>query len=155
MATQDTIEQIKGVRYSLPEFLGKGSPIDDKLGSYPRPGDNVDPKEKRLYYCLLYLAPGDYHGIHSPTNWTIESARHFPGKFQRFFFHMNCKYGYTIVMLININVGHLFSVSSIAVRLIKNLFVLNEVSCAICSGTTITHIFICLHVGIIEDMLDR
>jgi phosphatidylserine decarboxylase len=80
MATKDTIEQIKGVRYSLPEFLGKASPIDDKLGSYPKPGDNVDPKEKRLYYCLLYLAPGDYHGIHSPTNWTIESARHFPGK---------------------------------------------------------------------------
>lgn len=37
----------------------------------------------------------------------------------------------SLLLLINTILGHLFSVSSIAVRLIKNLFVLNEVSCAI------------------------
>ena len=28
----------------------------------------------------MYLAPGDYHCFHSPTNWSIEDRRHFPGK---------------------------------------------------------------------------
>ena len=28
----------------------------------------------------MYLAPGDYHCFHSPTNWSIEQRRHFSGK---------------------------------------------------------------------------
>lgn len=32
-----------------------------------------------LYYCIIYLAPGDYHRFHSPVNWTVYSRRHFPG----------------------------------------------------------------------------
>ena len=34
----------------------------------------------KLYYCIMYLAPGDYHWFHSPTDWTIEHRRHIPGK---------------------------------------------------------------------------
>lgn len=33
-----------------------------------------------LYHCVIYLAPGDYHCFHSPTDWTVSHRRHFPGK---------------------------------------------------------------------------
>lgn len=38
-----------------------------------------DISNSSLYYCILYLAPGDYHWFHSPTDWTIEHRRHVPG----------------------------------------------------------------------------
>ena len=33
----------------------------------------------QLRYCVIYLAPGDYHRIHSPAAMKIKSRRHFPG----------------------------------------------------------------------------
>lgn len=39
----------------------------------------LDLTNSKLYYCLMYLAPGDYHWFHSPTDWTIEHRRHIPG----------------------------------------------------------------------------
>lgn len=53
-----------------------------------------------LHFIVIYLAPGDYHRFHSPTNWVVESRRHFAGE--------------------------LFSVSPYIAKRIRNLFVLNE-----------------------------
>jgi len=57
-------------------------------------------KDTKLYHCVLYLAPGDYHRIHSPIEWEIEKSRHFPGT--------------------------LFPISPLFGRIIPNLFALNE-----------------------------
>lgn len=54
----------------------------------------------RLYFAVIYLAPGDYHRFHSPANWVVERRRYFSGE--------------------------LFSVSPYFAKRISNLFVLNE-----------------------------
>lgn len=59
----------------------------------PRPGN-------KLCFCVVYLAPGDYHRFHSPASWVVEKRRHFSGE--------------------------LFSVSSWMVDKLADLFVLNE-----------------------------
>lgn len=82
------IEQVKGAHYALEDFLG---------------GDLLDARQhpqSRLYQCVIYLAPGDYHGVHSPVPWNITMRRHFP--------------------------GYLFPVAPFVVNFIKGLFVLNE-----------------------------
>jgi phosphatidylserine decarboxylase len=38
----------------------------------------------QLYFMVIYLAPGDYHRFHSPTNWVAESRRHFAGTLSLF-----------------------------------------------------------------------
>lgn len=58
------------------------------------------PNRSALYYAVIYLAPGDYHRFHSPTNWVVESRRHFAGE--------------------------LFSVSPYLQRTLPGLFTLNE-----------------------------
>lgn len=35
--------------------------------------------ENDLFHVVIYLAPGDYHCFHSPTDWRVELRRHFPG----------------------------------------------------------------------------
>lgn len=57
-------------------------------------------KGRNLYHCVIYLAPGDYHRFHSPTDWTISQRRHFAGE--------------------------LLSVSPASFSLVNNLLVLNE-----------------------------
>ena len=53
-----------------------------------------------LYYCVVYLAPGDYHRFHSPASWVVEKRRHFAGE--------------------------LYSVSPYLQRTLPGLFTLNE-----------------------------
>ena len=54
----------------------------------------------RLYYLVVYLAPGDYHRFHSPVSWVCNLRRHFAGE--------------------------LFSVSPYLQRTLPGLFTLNE-----------------------------
>ncbi|EEU04122.1 phosphatidylserine decarboxylase [Dictyostelium discoideum AX4] len=61
----NTLEQVKGLTYTLDQFLG--------------PDEIAKLKGKNLYHIGLYLSPGDYHGIHSPIDWKIENRYHFPG----------------------------------------------------------------------------
>ncbi|KAI4657374.1 uncharacterized protein J4E79_007447 [Alternaria viburni] len=62
------------------------------------PASNKTPTA--LYYCVVYLAPGDYHRFHSPVSWVVESRRHFAGE--------------------------LYSVSPYLQRTMPGLFTLNE-----------------------------
>ncbi|KAH7461215.1 hypothetical protein PRIC1_012704 [Phytophthora ramorum] len=87
-----TLEQIKGARYRLDEFLG-GLPSFFTKKTAASQG-------KKVFHCVLYLAPGDYHRIHAPVDWQVEERRHFP--------------------------GNLFPVNQTAARLIPSLFVENE-----------------------------
>ncbi|KAI9205021.1 phosphatidylserine decarboxylase-domain-containing protein [Polychytrium aggregatum] len=101
----DQVEQIKGVTYSLDALLGQRSSSaeqtkDEAVSLRPehdwtkiRPGND-------LFFCVIYLAPGDYHRFHSPADWIVDTRRHF--------------------------VGELYSVSPWMVEHLKNLFVLNE-----------------------------
>ncbi|KAJ7513434.1 hypothetical protein O6H91_24G007300 [Diphasiastrum complanatum] len=123
------VDQIKGFSYSLPALLGAEPPPprspDVKLtasmqhtnrsGAHKTqwmpwlkfwsradttPDSSLNHLDTQLFYCVLYLGPGDYHRVHSPANWCIDVRRHFP--------------------------GHLYPVNTRAVRTIKNLYVLNE-----------------------------
>lgn len=54
----------------------------------------------KLYYAVVYLAPGDYHRFHSPVSWVCSARRHFAGE--------------------------LYSVSPYVQRILPGLFTLNE-----------------------------
>lgn len=54
----------------------------------------------KLYYLVVYLAPGDYHRFHSPVSWVCAARRHFAGE--------------------------LYSVSPYVQRTLPGLFTLNE-----------------------------
>ncbi|KAM0358575.1 hypothetical protein ACHAP4_004550 [Fusarium culmorum] len=113
--------QVNGISYTLPDLLsgtGKRGPSvkDESIPASPgtvsevsaelalgeRPWyDVVSPdKTTALYYAVIYLAPGDYHRFHSPTNWVVDRRRHFAGE--------------------------LYSVSPYLQRTLPGLFTLNE-----------------------------
>ncbi|XP_015588761.1 phosphatidylserine decarboxylase proenzyme, mitochondrial [Cephus cinctus] len=85
--TSCRVEQVKGMTYNLQHFLGdtnglqvnksipmKQSDCDDYVRSLLKNPSN------QLYQLTVYLAPGDYHRFHSPTDWRIYFRRHFQGK---------------------------------------------------------------------------
>lgn len=105
------LEQVKGVNYSLRAFLGDQTWPKNVPASQSPSADLDDPElyEKSilynpeanaLYHCVIYLAPGDYHRFHSPTDWEMFYRRHFPGE--------------------------LFSVNPSVARWLQGLFNLNE-----------------------------
>ena len=101
------VEQVKGVTYSLQSFLGPLKSETVEILEFTKISEKIfqkslmrDPVNNNLYQCVVYLAPKDYHGFHSPVDWTIKRRRHFPGE--------------------------LLSVNPRIASWIKNLFVLNE-----------------------------
>uniref|UniRef100_A0A1I8NB19 Phosphatidylserine decarboxylase proenzyme, mitochondrial n=1 Tax=Musca domestica TaxID=7370 RepID=A0A1I8NB19_MUSDO len=83
-ASKSLIEQVKGVNYSIQDFLGPASWVDNKTVAEGEDYADVI-KHKRdgstsLYQCVIYLAPGDYHRFHSPTEWQAVLRRHFTGE---------------------------------------------------------------------------
>lgn len=84
------IEQVKGITYDVSSFVG-----EDLALKYIPSGE----KTKR-FYCVIYLAPGDYHGFHSPADWVVNFRRHFT--------------------------GHLLSVHERVTKRVANLFCINE-----------------------------
>ncbi|KAI8994710.1 phosphatidylserine decarboxylase-domain-containing protein [Pilobolus umbonatus] len=124
---EEDFANVNGIEYSLDDMLAEGnsSKTESTVGpdGLSRSDDSkADPQEEKalakladvdahikdhvvkpgnsLFFCVVYLAPGDYHRFHSPTNWVVETRRHFAGE--------------------------LFSVSPYFVKLLQNLFVLNE-----------------------------
>ncbi|KAF5734405.1 phosphatidylserine decarboxylase proenzyme 1 mitochondrial isoform X1 [Tripterygium wilfordii] len=122
------IEQVKGFSYSVYSLLGSSSLLpmvtegnmheensdqdstfrENKKKSWwrislalPKVRDSASAcPMKGLYYCVIYLRPGDYHRIHSPVDWNILVRRHFAGR--------------------------LFPVNERATRTIRNLYIENE-----------------------------
>lgn len=113
---------VNGITYSLPNLLSgpagsnKDRPSDQSTGASPKSVSEVradlalgekpwyellsSEHPTALYYVVIYLAPGDYHRFHSPTNWVVERRRHFAGE--------------------------LYSVSPYLQRTLPGLFTLNE-----------------------------
>ncbi|CUS11318.1 unnamed protein product [Tuber aestivum] len=98
---EEEFANVNGISYTLPTLLSGSStstsasaPSPKTDASTPPPPDSVasvtaslssswhspPPSKNNLYFVVVYLAPGDYHRFHSPTNWVIESRRHFPGE---------------------------------------------------------------------------
>lgn len=98
------LQSIKGMSYSISQFLGWSeienaelkaqrellarlqragitgeSTLEDLQEEFIRQPDHRPPEQSQLKYCVIYLAPGDYHRIHTPAALTVRSRRHFPG----------------------------------------------------------------------------
>ncbi|XP_063989499.1 phosphatidylserine decarboxylase proenzyme, mitochondrial [Diachasmimorpha longicaudata] len=85
--TSCRVEQVKGMTYDLRHFLGdtKSPKLGGKINFQKEENDNyvkslLKNPENKLYQLTVYLAPGDYHRFHSPTDWRIDLRRHFQGK---------------------------------------------------------------------------
>ncbi|OVA04160.1 Phosphatidylserine decarboxylase-related [Macleaya cordata] len=120
------IEQVKGFSYSASSLLGATSflPLvqEDMLGGDVEQSNSANDSKKSwwrisfaspqvrdltpvrpmkgLFYCVIYLKPGDYHRVHSPVDCDIFLRRHFSGR--------------------------LFPLNERATRTIRNLYVENE-----------------------------
>jgi len=82
------VEQVKGVSYSLPTFLGprtwsngnnNGEATNQTDGKELYCTELLKNKGTALFHCVIYLAPGDYHRFHSPVEWKVNFRRHFAG----------------------------------------------------------------------------
>lgn len=97
------VEQIKGSNYSLDGFLGDDFVYETLADGSPSVRPRVATaknSQNDLFYCVIYLGPGDYHRFHSPATWTVNVRRHYAGE--------------------------LLSVSPLMVRAARGLFNFNE-----------------------------
>lgn len=122
MAIEEEFARVNGISYTLPRLLSgsknkpkKETAMDASTSSRQASEEKVKAdlalgdgrpwyaprtSNNALFYCVIYLAPGDYHRFHSPISWVVESRRHFAGE--------------------------LYSVSPYLQRTLPGLFVLNE-----------------------------
>ncbi|XP_039029356.1 phosphatidylserine decarboxylase proenzyme 1, mitochondrial-like [Hibiscus syriacus] len=128
--TGTMIEQVKGFSYSVSSLLGSSPLLsmvaekdtEDESSNTEQESTRIEKSRKSwwwvslaspkvretisecplkgLYYCVIYLKPGDYHRIHSPVDWNVLVRRHFSGR--------------------------LFPVNERAARTMRNLYVENE-----------------------------
>lgn len=88
-----------GTAKGLKPSVGKDLSVAQNLT--PTPFEMIhQSSHSNLYFAVIYLAPGDYHRYHSPTNWVTTLRRHF--------------------------IGELFSVAPFFQKTLQGLFVLNE-----------------------------
>ncbi|XP_055375139.1 phosphatidylserine decarboxylase proenzyme, mitochondrial isoform X2 [Condylostylus longicornis] len=81
-ASNSQIEQVKGVTYRIESFLGPDNWMENgtDTNSYLTNIKHDKSDKTSLYQCVIYLAPGDYHRFHSPTEWEPTLRRHFHGE---------------------------------------------------------------------------
>lgn len=114
---------INDIPYSVDELMGSPTrptrqAVDGSISSQPTGAPGIASSLKvhtdivrgelecnpqsgnRMFFFVVYLAPGDYHRFHSPADWKVERRRHFAGE--------------------------LFSVSPWMAGKLADLFVLNE-----------------------------
>ncbi|XP_043717222.1 phosphatidylserine decarboxylase proenzyme 1, mitochondrial isoform X1 [Telopea speciosissima] len=122
------IEQVKGFSYSATSLLGANSFLpmivqENIHGESTEQKSTMKDRSKKswwrislaspkmwnpaaacpvkgVFYCVIYLKPGDYHRVHSPIDWNVFIRRHFSGR--------------------------LFPLNERATRTIRNLHVENE-----------------------------
>ncbi|NXU52735.1 PISD decarboxylase, partial [Turnix velox] len=97
------VEQVKGVTYSLESFLGPRVCPEELHFSRAPPGNSfqqqlVSKEGNELYHCVIYLAPGDYHCFHSPTDWTVSHRRHFPGGWNSMIYKVPSNLKYSMIL---------------------------------------------------------
>ncbi|GJJ72967.1 phosphatidylserine decarboxylase [Entomortierella parvispora] len=118
---EEEFAEVNGISYTLDSLLGhdkqttlehkkqdlEGNVVRDEEADKKSQEQGTEGQEElklrpgnALFFCVIYLAPGDYHRFHSPTNWVAETRRHFSGE--------------------------LYSVSPWMVKQLQDLFVLNE-----------------------------
>lgn len=72
-------EAVKGVQYNLSDLLGEERARQFLTKSKSKSAWWWPNKDTNLYYMTIYLAPGDYHRFHSPSNMTITSCDQHEG----------------------------------------------------------------------------
>ncbi|KAI8865527.1 phosphatidylserine decarboxylase [Ramicandelaber brevisporus] len=107
LVADNDFAELNGIPYTLGALFGEegSAPVDDATGeipaaTMPHPHPVKLSPGNKLFFCVVYLAPGDYHRFHSPANWIVETRRHFAGE--------------------------LYSVSPYVLKLMQGLFVANE-----------------------------
>ncbi|KAI9576967.1 phosphatidylserine decarboxylase proenzyme, mitochondrial [Glossina fuscipes] len=81
-AFRSLIEQVKGVNYNIADFLGPTTWLRESKqnSNYMNALKYATNGSTMLYHVVIYLAPGDYHRFHSPTDWDSFFRRHFTGE---------------------------------------------------------------------------
>lgn len=86
-ASESMVEQVKGMTYHIGDFLGpptwqkeQDCHLENKKTDFVEKIKHSKNNSTRLYQCVIYLAPGDYHRFHSPADWEPTYRRHFHGE---------------------------------------------------------------------------